>query len=675
MAFFSFGLRKARPYFVTAWAIGLGLFVVLMPARAQDRLALEPTVKLRDLSEVRVLAPGTQQSVFHGDTVRVRGVVTVGTGDFDMSRLFIYIQTEDAGIRVVSDTIERVVAGEDVEVAGRVGFDAGSLVLEAYSVDVIGESEMPAYVSLPERREEFEYYEGQRVRVEGEIVARGMVQAGSYVTLLRENGDTINLFAFVGMGAAPNFEAFKQRDRIQVVGVLNQFTRSQSYTSGYQIIPTAGGLSKTDLNPDTYRALARGGIVLLLLFLGAAIALAVRLRQRTRTLERHREMLTGLVNDQNNLICRITPSGKLSFVNEPMIKLWGIPEERLVTMQFVALFDDEQALALQPTLTNVWETGDPEKQELKFQTDSREEWIDWSFRLIPAEGERQAEVQAVGHLITSRYEYERALVDAKRRADEANRLKSAVLKNLSHEVRTPLMSILGFNELLADELTGEHKTYAQHALDSGSRLMETITSLLQFAQLEGGRLDVMLGPTDIGEAIRETINVLRPQAKRKDLYLTYQSFSVTAPTVVTADDEAVRRVLFNLIGNAVKFTRQGGVGITLSQEGPFVFVRIEDTGIGMDQSFLRRLYDGFTQESEGIGRTYEGNGLGLAISKRLLDLMGAEIMATSRKGIGTVFTIRFALHAYEEGTDAGGDSAPAGETLPETPQSTEEDGV
>ncbi|HYE96599.1 MAG TPA: HAMP domain-containing sensor histidine kinase [Rubricoccaceae bacterium] len=226
---------------------------------------------------------------------------------------------------------------------------------------------------------------------------------------------------------------------------------------------------------------------------------------------------------------------------------------------------------------------------------------------------------------------------AKRQAEEVARLKSAFLANMSHEIRTPLTAILGFADVLGQEVTDpQHQEFVELIARGGRRLMDTLTSVLDLARLQSGGMTLTLGPVDVAEVARDAVEALRPLARAKGLALAAH---VPTGVYARADRAALQRVLLNLLSNAVKFTTEGRVVLAIDAAGPAVRLRVSDTGRGIGPAFLPRLFDEFRQESTGHARSHEGSGLGLAITKGLVDLMGGAIAVESVPGIGSTFTV------------------------------------
>lgn len=253
-----------------------------------------------------------------------------------------------------------------------------------------------------------------------------------------------------------------------------------------------------------------------------------------------------------------------------------------------------------------------------------------------------AVVRAVGAVVdlSDRKAVELELVEAREAAETAARLKSSLLANMSHEIRTPLTAILGYAEVLAAEASvgvpaSEVRDYAATIERAGRRLLDTLNSVLDLAQIESGQMTLAVEPVDLLDEARAVCATLQPLADAKGLAL-----DIEGPTAwAQADRAAVGRVLTNLVGNAIKFTRVGGVTLVVGESEGDAWVQVADTGIGMAPGFLPHVFGEFRQESEGHHRTHEGNGLGLAITKALVGQMAGRIDVHSAPGEGSRFTV------------------------------------
>ena len=247
--------------------------------------------------------------------------------------------------------------------------------------------------------------------------------------------------------------------------------------------------------------------------------------------------------------------------------------------------------------------------------------------------------------VTERSQFEAELVEARDKAEEMARLKSAFLANMSHEIRTPLTAILGFADVLAREVKGEHREFVQLIQEGGRRLSETLNSVLDLARLEADGFRPTLQTTDVREAVTSVCELFAPMAEKKNLQLLVHQPDY--PVKIEVDRVGVNRILQNLVSNAIKFTDEGEVTIGVSETGGEVLIEVRDTGRGIDAEFLPHLFDEFKQESTGLARSHEGTGLGLTITRRLVELMGGTIDVMSKRGVGSTFILSFPASTAE----------------------------
>ena len=250
----------------------------------------------------------------------------------------------------------------------------------------------------------------------------------------------------------------------------------------------------------------------------------------------------------------------------------------------------------------------------------------------------RAQVRAQTQTIEEQLREVQHLKDA---AEAANRAKTAFLASMSHEIRTPLTAIIGFAQVLGEEAQPQDREYARLIERAGLRLMETINSVLDYARMEAGRVPLALQPLCVAAGVADALETLRPMAVRKGLRLEMQVEPGAEGTHAALDPGGFGRVLNNLVGNAIKFTVQGTVEVSVRQQGGHVRVAVRDTGPGIGAAFLPRLFGEFQQESSGGAQRHEGSGLGLAITQRLVRAMGGTVTVDSVVGEGTTFTVAF----------------------------------
>jgi signal transduction histidine kinase/CheY-like chemotaxis protein len=236
------------------------------------------------------------------------------------------------------------------------------------------------------------------------------------------------------------------------------------------------------------------------------------------------------------------------------------------------------------------------------------------------------------------------LTESNRCLVEASRAKSEFLANVSHELRTPLNAIIGFSDLLGDRSFGElseaQRRFVADVHDSGEHLLDLINDILDLSKIEAGKMEVQLGPVDVRETVRETVNMLSSLASRKRVDLSTES----APDLETAmlDRGMFRQVLINLVSNAVKFTPGGGSAEVLAHgEERTLVLTVRDTGIGISPEDQKKVFREFFQVDASYSREYQGTGLGLALVRRLVALHDGTVEVRSDVGEGTTFTCRF----------------------------------
>jgi PAS domain S-box-containing protein len=373
------------------------------------------------------------------------------------------------------------------------------------------------------------------------------------------------------------------------------------------------------------------------------MGLARKIEQMARSLQKTEASYRAIVEDQADLICRYKADGRLTFVNGAYARFFGKKRQELIG----------QASSLLAAHLTPWQARDPWPESSTFEAEFTSlEGLPcvhlWVHRAIKDRDSNVIEYQAVGHDITVRKQAERALHDAKNAAESADRAKSEFLAIVSHEIRTPINGVVGFARLLRETpLTSEQANYIETIHRCGQNLETLVADILDLSKIEAGRLEISTNPFSPRDCVEDTVRLFAEQARAANLTLSTE-IADTVPYILHGDPHRLRQILTNLVGNALKFTEQGGVTIRLRGEPvdveaapdrrPYILRGdIIDTGIGIPIEEMGNLFRAFSQVDTSSTRRYGGTGLGLAISKRLCELMGGDIKVVSNPGAGSTF--------------------------------------
>ena len=257
-------------------------------------------------------------------------------------------------------------------------------------------------------------------------------------------------------------------------------------------------------------------------------------------------------------------------------------------------------------------------------------------------------------LSVSRKKQMEALKEAQN-ANAANIAKTTFLNHMSHDIRTPMNAIVGFTDIaMKRKPDKEVENCLKKIRQSSEYLMTLINDVLDISRIESGKLEYKPVPADLRDIINTVSSIARGYMENRDLNFCVSREELKTPYVM-ADELRIREVLLNIISNAVKFTKDGGTISFVAENCPgndehhvIVRYRISDTGIGMSEEFQSRIFDEFTQENDGARTSYKGTGLGMAIAKKYVDLMGGKIEVSSRQGVGSTFTVEIPLRIAEQ---------------------------
>jgi PAS domain S-box-containing protein len=331
-------------------------------------------------------------------------------------------------------------------------------------------------------------------------------------------------------------------------------------------------------------------------------------------------------------------------VNNTFINITGFTKDKFIGKRVGESFDQNIFSRFNNSLQEVVLTKEKVKTEFSYVINNNKFFFDASLKPILDLDNRCIYIFVVARDLTERKKREDELLKTKILAEESNRLKTALLSNLSHEFRTPLNGILGFADLLREELNvPEQKEMAGNIAKSGRRLFNTLNSILELSCLEAERKEIYNTSIRLYDVISEIVKKYQQEAANKGLYFNVE---IKSPSLKLHLDESIlEQIIYNLVDNAIKFTKTGGVKIVVEELfedlKTYAVIKIVDTGIGISKENLELIFKEFQQESEGISRSHEGAGLGLTLAKRMTELMGGEILVDSKKFKGSVFSLKF----------------------------------
>ena len=386
-------------------------------------------------------------------------------------------------------------------------------------------------------------------------------------------------------------------------------------------------------------------IIHLVLFLGIIAMLFFALKRWKRTLRKERfewEYLLGTIPD---LLIKLDKFGNILYAS-PSISLFleidqvsvvGLNlEDAMIRNQYRGIDPGVFQKVLNGQKAEIIETGRP--------TIGGEDTF-YEIRVIPGpiKSDLLPETICLFRDITRRKQSECELMDAKRKAQESDLLKSAFLANMSHEIRTPLNAILGFSQIILEEdITTEEKSrYSEHIYHNSNQLINLVNDIIDISKLESGQMKIFEHTFNLNQHMEDMKEVLEHEKRQKDkshILLYLEKEMEDSDSDITSDPYRLRQIILNLLINALKFTPKGFIqfGYRIKEHQSILFY-VRDSGIGIDEENLYEIFHYFRQLENNLYRPSSGTGLGLAISRSLVELMGGVIWAESQPGKGSTF--------------------------------------
>jgi PAS domain S-box-containing protein len=366
-------------------------------------------------------------------------------------------------------------------------------------------------------------------------------------------------------------------------------------------------------------------------------------------LKKSEEKYRGIIENMNLGMMEISVDNTVLYANNSFLEMSGYTAEELPGRKINELFFTDENVAVAKEVIERRTKGKSDAYELLVKNKKGEtKW--W---LVSGAPKMDIDGNYLGSLgiyldITPQKTMEIELRKAKNDAELSAYSKEMFLANMSHEIRTPMNAIIGIGRLLGKTgLAAQQKYYLDIIENASGNLLVIINDLLDFSKIEAGKVTLEHIGFSLGKITENVVHILKHKCEEKNLIIKYQCSEEIEPVLI-GDPYRINQILINLIGNSIKFTDRGEIAIRCSVEkkgtkDQSILFEVEDTGIGMSEEFLSHIFDKFTQEDEGITRKFGGTGLGMSISKQLIELMGGAIEIRSLKNIGTHISFRISF--------------------------------
>ncbi len=611
---------------------------------------------LRELSGLLQFGQGS--APFH--RIRVRGTAT-----FQRSGKDLYIQHGDLALLIHTGTDEIVTPGTEIEAAGFGSRGTYSPELQDAVFRVIGHVRpiAPRSVRAAELTKKAASaflvpYDGQLVRIDGEVLEH--TETTTQHNLLLKQGGT--LFPVrLERSVFPNESIGTPGSVVRVTGICAATKDRNGDPESFEILARSGTDFQVIAQPTWWNA---GHVIAVLTASGFMILAATafiyvqrkRIERQEQALATTARVRREVLGNLPLLIANLDRDGRVTGCNEHLAKLLGRPAEEVIGLEWKKDFvscdirrDEEQ-----PADSGGIQTLCVKHEDYVRAFDGSERHVSWLNAAVHDSQGNWTGTMSLGEDVSERKRTEAALSRAVELANAASRAKSEFLANMSHEIRTPMNGVIGMTELVLDtDLTPDQRENLDMVRGSAEALLNLINEVLDYSKIESGKLTLETIEFQLEDALFQALGPLAIQAHRKGLELVWNIAS-GLPERLTGDPGRLRQVLVNLLGNAIKFTKAGEVGLQVSlvtkdSDSVELHFRVHDTGMGIAVDKQAKIFEAFSQADGSITREFGGTGLGLSISSRLVQLFHGKIWVESNPGEGSTFhfTAVFGVGAQE----------------------------
>ena len=602
-----------------------------------------PNVPITTLNEYQPAQAQIEQ-------VRVRGKIL-----FSKPNEYLFLQNETGVIKAISRDTLIIEPGDIVDVVGIPSFQGNRTTLRRATFRLVSKEEVVTPIPLPPVNSPNPRLDCRLVQLQGQLVE--INQWGIDTRIFINTGNNVITVVYEGDLPESIINQWHPKSEITLNGLyLIQYNESQ--------IPTDFLIQLREPNdvqlikePPWWNAKRILTLIIILASLGLlgvermfylrrkiiqqTLQIGQQFQKEAQLEARNREIVTNA----SDMIFTTDMKGRFTSINPAGLQILQYQEgetENLTLFHFIA---DENADA-KSVLYQLFQSSTTEtsaRMEVALlRKDKKRVWVEITTQLIESEGASQI-LLGVGRDITERRELEKHLRHAKELAESVTEAKSRFLANMSHEIRTPMNGIIAMSSLMLDTtLNHEQKEYSETIRSSAEALLTVLNDILDFSKIEAGKLKLENRPFELANSLDNVIRLVHYQAWKKGILLG-SYICPEVPQECIGDSVRFRQILLNLLGNAIKFTETGTIHTEVSCLGKSqnkpdrIRIEVSDTGIGMTEEQISKLFQPFTQADISTTRQFGGTGLGLSISRQIIEMMGGHIGVTSQLGEGSTF--------------------------------------